>query len=184
MSKTSKQATQPTNKNGIQPLWIVGVVILVLALVGGVIFLSGGDSEDTNDTAATTNDTSETTNNTDDAAANDSASSVEMTGNTTPQNISPNDYNAQFSSGDHFLLDVRTTEEFESGHIEGAANINVQVLSNQLDEVPRDQPIVVYCRSGNRSTQASSILAQAGFTDVYNLGGIIEWQNAGYTLVQ
>ncbi len=99
--------------------------------------------------------------------------------------ISPQVYQQQFISQaqSHFLLDVRTPEEFASGHIEGASNISVQTLAQRLAEVPRDQPIVVYCRSGNRSAQAARILAQAGYTDVYDLGGIITWQAAGYPVV-
>ena len=100
--------------------------------------------------------------------------------------ISPQGYQEQFISQPttHFLLDVRTPEEFASGHLDGAANISVQTLAQRLADVPRDQPIVVYCRSGNRSAQAAQILAQAGYTNVYDLGGIITWEAAGYPVVR
>ena len=100
--------------------------------------------------------------------------------------ISPQNYQTQFSEpgADHFLIDVRTPEEYESGYIAGAANISLQTLADRLSEVPTDQPIVVYCRSGNRSAQATQLLNQAGYTEVYDLGGVIDWTAAGFTLQQ
>lgn len=95
-----------------------------------------------------------------------------------PGLISPAEYVESFNTDDHFLLDVRTAEEFASGHIEGAVNIPVQILASYLDEVPQDQPVVIYCRSGNRSAQAASILRGAGYSDVYDIdGGVIAWSN-------
>lgn len=87
-------------------------------------------------------------------------------------------------SGEVFLLDVRTANEFETEHIEGAANIDVNELSSRLDEVPGNETILVYCRSGARSATASGMLADAGYTDVYNmLGGITQWKAEGYPYV-
>ena len=77
------------------------------------------------------------------------------------------------------LIDVRTPEEFASGFIAGAVNIPVDQLSQRLNEVPQDEPVVVYCHSGNRSHQASQILEDAGYSQVYDLGGISQWQAAG-----
>ncbi len=95
--------------------------------------------------------------------------------------ISPADYQSKFGAGsEHLLLDVRTPEEFASGHIPGAVNISVDSLSQRLSEVPQDKPVVVYCRSGNRSNQAAQILDQAGYTQIYDLGGIVTWQQQGY----
>ncbi len=98
------------------------------------------------------------------------------------QDISPTGYQDQFvaSSASHLLIDVRTAEEFASGHIPGAVNIPVESLQSRLSEVSGDQPIVVYCRSGNRSAQASQILAQAGYTSIYDLGGINDWTAQGF----
>ena len=63
------------------------------------------------------------------------------------QLIDPSQYVEQFGDDEsHLLLDVRTPEEFNSGHIEGAVNINVETLASRLEEVPRDMPIVVYCQ--------------------------------------
>jgi len=95
--------------------------------------------------------------------------------------LSPQQYISDFenTSRPHLLLDVRTPEEFASGHISGAVNISVESLASRLSEVPQDQPVVVYCRSGNRSATASQILADAGYTGIYDLGGINAWQSAG-----
>lgn len=80
------------------------------------------------------------------------------------------------------MIDVRTPEEFNSGHIAGAINIPVQELSERLSEVPDDKEIVVYCRSGNRSATASDILTNGGYEGVYDMGGIIAWQQAGFPI--
>lgn len=97
------------------------------------------------------------------------------------QDIAPAQYQQQFAqaAAPHLLLDVRTPEEFNSGHIPGAVNISVETLADRLSEVPRDQPVVVYCRSGNRSATAAQILAEAGYADVYDLGGITTWAAQG-----
>lgn len=101
--------------------------------------------------------------------------------NTSIQKISPAEYQQKFSvaSGNHILLDVRTPEEFASGHIPGAVNISVETLAGRLSEVPANQTVVVYCRSGNRSATASQILADAGYSSIYDLGGINTWAAQG-----
>ena len=69
------------------------------------------------------------------------------------------------------LIDVRTPREFSNNGLEGADNIPLQELSSRLDEVgPKDEPVVLYCRSGNRSAQALDLLEQNGFEQVYDLG--------------
>ncbi len=68
------------------------------------------------------------------------------------------------------LVDVRTPFEFKSGHLDGALNIPVDQLPRRLDEIARDRPVVLYCRSGSRSRRAAGILAQAGVTDLHDLG--------------
>ena len=75
------------------------------------------------------------------------------------------------------ILDVRTEEEYQEGHVPGAIVIpNETISSGPLEELPdMDQAILVYCRSGNRSAQAAKKLAEAGYTQVYDFGGIIAW---------
>ncbi|MBZ0300324.1 MAG: rhodanese-like domain-containing protein [Anaerolineae bacterium] len=101
----------------------------------------------------------------------------------TVQTISPQDYQSRFAADTpHFLLDVRTPEEFATGYITGATNISVQTLADRLSEVPKDTPVVVYCRSGNRSAQAARILSDAGYSEIYDLGGVNSWTAAGLPL--
>ena len=69
------------------------------------------------------------------------------------------------------VLDVRNLNEYEAAHIRGALNIPVDELRFRLDEVPRDRPIVVHCRSGFRSHLALRILKENGWNDVRNLTG-------------
>ena len=79
------------------------------------------------------------------------------------------------------MLDVRTLEEWTAGHIPGATLIPLDQLSQRYGELPSDQEIVIYCRSGNRSGQALNFLENAGFTDIYSMdGGINDWISAGY----
>lgn len=102
----------------------------------------------------------------------------------TVQDIAPAAYQEQFGAdrSSHLLVDVRTPEEFATGHIAGAVNIPVDDLAGRLAEVPSDRPIVVYCGSGNRSARASVILAEAGYTPIYDLGGLNAWTEAGYSI--
>ena len=75
------------------------------------------------------------------------------------------------------LLDVRTPEEFADKHIPGAINIpNETIGTDEIPELPdKDQLILVYCRSGNRSKQASEKLAALGYTNIVEFGGINDW---------
>ncbi len=74
------------------------------------------------------------------------------------------------------LLDVRSPDEFAQGHLPGAINIPVQELPQRLAEVgPPDHDVVVYCRSGHRSTAATQTLRDHGFSKVHNLGPMTAW---------
>ena len=77
----------------------------------------------------------------------------------------------------YIILDVRTPEEFADKHIPGAVNIpNETIGTEEIPELPdKDQLILVYCRSGNRSKQASEKLAALGYTNVVEFGGINSW---------
>jgi rhodanese-related sulfurtransferase len=85
---------------------------------------------------------------------------------------------ARMDSGDPVVIvDVRTPEEFEGGHISGAINVPNEGI---LDEMPEALPdpnaeILVYCRSGRRSSDAAHKLLAMGYTAVYDFGGIIDW---------
>lgn len=78
---------------------------------------------------------------------------------------------------DFILLDVRTEEEYDEGHIPGAINIaNEDIGTDEIPELPdKDQLILVYCRSGRRSKEAAQKLAALGYTQVLEFGGILTW---------
>ena len=84
------------------------------------------------------------------------------------------------------LLDVRTIEEYESGHLQDAMLIPVQVLSENLDKLQQNKHkrIIVYCRTGSRSVSASRILEKNGFTPLNVKGGIIQLIGAKAELVK
>lgn len=79
---------------------------------------------------------------------------------------------------DYIILDVRTQEEFDAGHIPNAICIpNETIGSDEIPALPdKEQLILVYCRSGNRSKQAASKLVKIGYTNIVEFGGILDWQ--------
>ena len=78
------------------------------------------------------------------------------------------------------ILDVRTQQEYDFGHIPNATLIPVDELDDRLGELNETKAILVYCRTGVRSAQASQTLTDNGFSTVYNLeGGIVAWEKAG-----
>lgn len=92
------------------------------------------------------------------------------------------EYKSRFMDGKeaHTLLDVRTADEFRSGYIPGAVNISLQELGGKMSRIPHNKPVVIYCRSGNRSAMAASMLKRQGYAGVHDLGGIISWVSSGY----
>ena len=102
---------------------------------------------------------------------------------TPPWVISVNESFQKISDG-AFLLDVRDPQEYEEVHIPDAHLIPLDQLASRIDEVPKDEEVVVYCRTGNRSRDAYDILSQAGYTNVTSIdGGIYAWAQAGYEVV-
>jgi len=97
--------------------------------------------------------------------------------------ISPEQYTSQVQNTPHILVDVRESSEVAQGVIPGAVHIPLGQLQSRLNELPKDQTIVVYCRSGNRSRTAASTLKTAGYANLLDLGGVMQWQDAGYQLV-
>lgn len=78
---------------------------------------------------------------------------------------------------DYLILDVRTPEEYEEAHIPEAVNVpNETIGTEEIPELPdKEQLIFVYCHSGNRSKQASQKLADLGYTNIIEFGGINDW---------
>lgn len=79
---------------------------------------------------------------------------------------------------DYVILDVRTKDEYKEGHIPGAICVpNETIGEEDIAELPKkEQVILVYCRSGRRSKQAAAKLSAQGYTNVYEFGGILDWQ--------
>ncbi|PWJ10074.1 rhodanese-like domain-containing protein [Ruminococcus flavefaciens] len=84
----------------------------------------------------------------------------------------------------HIIVDVRRQDEYDSGHIPGAILIpNESIGTEQPKELPDlDQVILIYCRSGRRSKEASQKLADMGYTHIYEFGGIIDWTGEVVTI--
>jgi len=81
------------------------------------------------------------------------------------------------SSGEYILLDVRTEAEYRESHIKGAILIpDFEISARALKELPdKDMLIFVYCRRGRRSENAARELVEMGYTNVYDIGGIVDW---------
>ncbi|MCB0462650.1 MAG: rhodanese-like domain-containing protein [Flavobacteriaceae bacterium] len=80
------------------------------------------------------------------------------------------------------LVDVRTPEEFEEGHIKGFQNIDFMsdTFQEDLEKLDKTKPVIVYCKSGNRSGKSCKIMKEKGFVKVYDLeGGIEQWKYEG-----
>jgi phage shock protein E len=79
-----------------------------------------------------------------------------------------------------FVLDVRSPEEYASGHVPGAVNIPYDQIASRIAEVPKDQDVVLYCRSGRRAGIAAEVLAGQGYTRLQHLeGDIVAWVDKG-----
>lgn len=81
------------------------------------------------------------------------------------------------------LIDVRSKQEYDEGHISGSILIPVDELENRSDELSKDQTVIVYCKVGMRSNSAAQILKDKGFKDIYDVeGGITAWIEKGYPI--
>ena len=90
-------------------------------------------------------------------------------------------------SPDFMILDVRTSQEFNSGHIEGAfyRDYYSRYFQSELASLDKDATYLVYCRTGNRSGKTLALMRRLGFSKVYNvLGGVVQWTREGYKLVK
>ncbi len=93
--------------------------------------------------------------------------------------LSVAEYKAQIESGKVQLIDVRTPNEYISGHIKNAKNIDFFAPSfeSQFQKLNKEKPVYIYCRSGARSKKASNKLVAMGFTEIYDLkGGYLNWK--------
>ena len=97
-------------------------------------------------------------------------------------NLDASQFAAKIAESDVVVLDVRTPEEFNSGHILNAINIDIynDYFNSDISTLDKSKSYAVYCRSGKRSVDASNEMDSIGFKATYNLtGGIIEWIDSG-----
>ena len=100
--------------------------------------------------------------------------------------ISPQEVNEKIANNETFhLIDVRTPEEREASHIKGdndfINSVNIEAGLIAFEDFDKNEEIIVYCRSGNRSGRVLQIMAELGFTNVKSVaGGINEWKDLGY----
>lgn len=124
----------------------------------------------------------------DDSSAGTTAAAVVTDGvGTGAVKVAPADGAALIESmgAELTVIDVRTPGEFAAGHLEGAVNMDVEggQFSAMIADLPTDGAYMVYCQSGRRSALAAQAMIDAGFTQVYDLGGIADWQAAGLPVV-
>ncbi len=83
------------------------------------------------------------------------------------------------AEGDAVLLDVRTRNEWKSGHAPDARHISLASLENQLARIPRDRTVLAICATGSRSARATAMLQRAGYEALNVKGGMMAWSRAG-----
>ena len=101
-------------------------------------------------------------------------------------NLNVSEFATKIADSSVTLVDVRTPGEFMSGHITGATNIDFEsgTFEADIQKLDKSKSYAVYCRSGNRSGQATALMVKDGFKVVFNLnGGVIDWTGAGQPLV-
>lgn len=101
-----------------------------------------------------------------------------MMGNTGEGDFDSEKLSTLLEEGSTLLIDVRTQGEFNAGHIPGAILIPYDTLPQAMVEWPKEGSIVVYCRSGNRSSQAKIRLEGAGYTSVLDFGAFSSWKGS------
>ena len=93
------------------------------------------------------------------------------------QRITPQEAKAMMQKGEAVILDVRTEEEYDQGHIENSLLLPYDEIGQKAEGMlsDKDTPILVYCRSGQRSKAAAKSLLQLGYSEVYDFGGLMDW---------
>ena len=107
--------------------------------------------------------------------------------NEATKKVDPVEFSEVIAQPGVIILDVRTPEEFNAGHIPNAININVAGVdfASEVSKLDKNATVAVYCQSANRSAVATNEMAELGFTDMYDMqGGIIDWEAAGGPVVK
>jgi rhodanese-related sulfurtransferase len=130
---------------------LIGLLILIVALIGSIIYISPMDKTNTNVLGA--------------------ASSF--------SDLSPQQFGQDINTGGYTLLDIRTIDEYNAGHIKGAKQedfYQTQAFSNYLNSLDKNGKYLIYCRTGIRSAKAMQEMQQTGFANVHDLvGGYNAW---------
>ncbi len=146
-------------KNNAKKFLIIPAVLVTLSLA------ACGTNAENNENISTNN-----------SAQNNAQNSEENTA--TFKQISQEEAQEMMTKDDgHIVLDVRRKEEYVAGHIPNAVLLPNEEIEDEMPaQLPdKDQIILIYCRSGNRSKQAAQKLVDMGYTNIYEFGGIIEW---------
>ena len=107
------------------------------------------------------------------------------TGSSAVEKLSVEEFSIKATGSGVITLDVRTPMEFAEGHLENAINVDFQSgnFAEEVAKLDKNATYAVYCRSGNRSGEAVKVMAELGFTSIYDLdGGVIDWASAGKPL--
>jgi rhodanese-related sulfurtransferase len=97
--------------------------------------------------------------------------------------ISPKEMQKLIETDSVQLIDVRTPNEYNEGHLNNAKNIDFlsSTFSNDINILDKEKPVFIYCHSGNRSGKSVKFFLNAGFTKIYDLdGGIVRWRREGF----
>ncbi len=166
--------------------------LLSLTLAAALMAVAAACGSDATDTADATNAAADeaegdiTDETTDDGAEAQADEQVRSEGGVRVVPIAEALGIHQEAPADLVVLDVRTPEEFDAGHIEGAVMLDFYEpdFATRLAELDPDVPYLLYCRSGNRSGQTAAIMEELGFDNVADVdGGVIAWTAAGHELV-
>jgi len=101
--------------------------------------------------------------------------------------VSPEEMKTLLELEDIQLIDVRTAQEYSEGHIDNAQNIDYfsETFEADIAKLDKNKPVIVYCKSGNRSAKCAKKMEEAGFVKIYDLdGGISKWRHEGNTITQ
>lgn len=166
MSKKNTTIKQTgSRKNSLQPL---AIIISCIVLLGGGWLLISAPQESNDDNTPATSQTS---------------TQAESVTTSPTKIISPADAYELLSTSSVQLIDLREPEEYEASHIAGSTLLPLGQFSASISALEHEDPVLLYCRTGNRSGQAAYILENAGFTQIYDLqGGITAWEAAGLPL--
>ena len=100
----------------------------------------------------------------------------------SPRSELPPERVAELTAGDAELIDVRREEEWEAGRIAGARHVEMNQLTASAEAIPRDRPVIFYCRSGGRSAMAADAFREAGYDAHHLAGGLTAWVESGLSI--